>query len=159
IRGEIVPAFAVTEPTAGSDAASLKATADRNGDMFVIKGSKQFVTFGSVADIAIVMAITDRTKERHNISAILVEMSAPGVRIGRKEDLVGVRGTETASIHFDDCRVPVTNLIGEEGRGLRLAMSQFNKARVSVGAMAVGIAQAAFEAALAYAKERVQFGK
>jgi alkylation response protein AidB-like acyl-CoA dehydrogenase len=159
IVGDVVPAFALTEPTAGSDAAGIKTTADRDGDKFVINGNKQWVTSGKAAEFAIVMAITDRTKQRQNLSAILVDLSTPGVSVGRSEDLVGIRGTATASISFSDCRVPVTNIIGEEGRGLRLGLSQFDKGRISTAAMAVGIAQAAFDAAFTYARNRVQFGQ
>ena len=159
IAGDVVPAFALTEPTAGSDAASIKTTADRDGDMYVINGNKQWVTSGKAAEFAIVMAITDRSKQRQNLSAILVDLSTPGVNVGRAEDLVGIRGTATASISFSDCRVPASNLVGEEGRGLRMGLSQFDKGRISTAGMAVGIAQAAFDAAFAYARTRVQFGQ
>ena len=159
ISGDVVPAFALTEPTAGSDAAGIRTTADRDGDVFVINGSKQWVTCGKVAEFVVVMAITDRSKQRQNISAILVDLPTPGVSVGRSEDLVGIRGTATASISFSDCRVPVGHLIGEEGRGLRLGLSQIDKGRISTAGMAVGISQAALDAALAYAKSRVQFGQ
>jgi alkylation response protein AidB-like acyl-CoA dehydrogenase len=159
IAGETVPAFALTEPTAGSDAAGIRTTADRDGESFIVNGAKQFVTFGSVAEFAIVMAVTDRSKQRQNISTILVDLSTPGVRVDRSEDLVGVRGTATAPISFEACRVPAANLIGEEGRGLRLGLSQIDKGRISTAGMAVGIAQAALDSALAYARTRVQFGQ
>jgi alkylation response protein AidB-like acyl-CoA dehydrogenase len=159
LAGEIVPAFALTEPTAGSDAAGIRTTARRDGDSYVISGSKQFVTFGNVADFVLVMAVTDREKPRRNISAILVDMDTPGIARGSGEDLVGVRGTATASLAFEECRVPATNLIGEEGMGLRLGLSQIDKGRISTAGMAVGIAQAALELALGYARTRVQFSR
>ncbi|RWI88904.1 acyl-CoA dehydrogenase family protein [Mesorhizobium sp.] len=159
LDGSIVPAFALTEPTAGSDARGLRARAVRDGDRYVINGAKQFTTFAAVADFIVVLAITDPTKDRGHISAILVEASTPGVQVAKAEDLVGVRGTATASVYFDNCAVPVENLIGKEGEGLRLGLNQINKGRIAVAAMAVGLAQGAHDLALAYAHERMQFGK
>lgn len=159
LDGSIVPAFALTEPTAGSDARGIRATALRDGDFYVLNGAKQFTTFGAVAEFVVVIAITDPSAERNNISAILVETSREGVHKNAPEDLVGVRGTATAGFNFENCRVPVSNLIGQEGAGLRLGLNQINKARIATASMAVGIAQAAYESALEYAHERVQFGK
>jgi alkylation response protein AidB-like acyl-CoA dehydrogenase len=159
LDGTIVPAFALTEPTAGSDTRAIRTTAIRDREHFILNGAKQFTTCGAVADFVIVVAITDPTKDRENISALLVETSAEGVHVGAPEDLVGVRGTATSSLQFDNCRVPAANLIGPEGQGLRLGLKQINTGRIATAAMAVGIAQGAYDAALDYAHERVQFGK
>lgn len=159
LDGSIVPAFALTEPAAGSDARGLRASAIRKGDRYIVNGAKQFTTFAAVADFIVVLAITDPSKDRGNVSAILVETSTPGVQVAKAEDLVGVRGTATASVHFDNCAVPIGNLIGKEGEGLRLGLNQINKGRIAVAAMAVGLAQGAYDLAIAYAHERVQFGK
>ena len=159
IAGRKIPAFALTEPSAGSDASSIKTKAVKKNDCYVINGQKQFVTFGSVADFVVVLAVTDQTKSKRNISAILVEVNTPGVQVAKQENLVGVRGTATAAIGFENCEVPTSNLLGEEGSGLHLGLSQIDKGRISTAAMAVGISQAALNAALAYARERVQFGE
>jgi alkylation response protein AidB-like acyl-CoA dehydrogenase len=163
ISGQTIAGFALTEPTAGSDASGIRTTAVRDGDYFVINGSKQFVTLGAYADIVVVMAVTARSSpdrpNRPAISAILVETSTPGVRVGRKEDLVGMHGIGAAALHFDNVRVPVTHLMGEEGRGLRMALSTIDLGRISVAAKSVGIARAALEAAFAYTRQRVQFGR
>ncbi len=159
ISGRIVPAFALTEPNAGSDAASIQTTAERDGGIFVINGQKAFITAAGVADVIIVVAITDPSKGKHGISAIVVDRSTPGLTVDQPEDLVGVRGLATAAIRFEGCRVPVSHLIGEEGKGLRISLTTINLGRISTAAMAVGIAQAAFEAALEYAQQRVQFGQ
>ncbi|WP_292619751.1 acyl-CoA dehydrogenase family protein [Mesorhizobium sp.] len=159
MSGEMVPSFALTEPTAGSDAAGIRTTAQLVGDKFVVSGAKQFVTFGAVADFCIVLAVTDPASEKDRVSAILIDLDAPGVTIGKQEDLVGVRGTATAPITFDDVVVPAGNLIGQLGKGLRLGLSQIDKGRIATAGMAVGIAQGALEAAMSYALQRQQFGR
>ena len=159
MSGEVIPAFGLTEPTGGSDAAAIRTTAERQGDEFVINGSKQFISGGLLADYVVVIAVTDRSKGSRGISAILVERGTPGFSVGKKEDLVGMRGLAVAGMHFDDCRVPAFHLMGEEGRGLRMSLDSIDSGRISTAAMAVGIAQAALDAALAYAQRRVQFGK
>jgi alkylation response protein AidB-like acyl-CoA dehydrogenase len=160
IAGKLIPAFALTEPGAGSDAASIQtvATREHNGD-WLINGSKQFVTAGALADLVIVVAVTDRSMGSRGISMFLVEADSRGVVVGRREDLLGVRGLGTAALHFTNVRVPRENLLGEEGRGLRQSLGTIDLGRISTAAMATGIAQAAFEAALAYSRQRVQFGQ
>ena len=158
MSGRIIPSFALTEPGAGSDAAGIRTTARREGDTFVINGAKQFVTFGAVADFCLVIAATNPEAERDRVSAILVDLKTPGVSVGRQEDLVGVRGTATAPINFDNVTVPAGNLIGQEGKGLRLGLSQIDKGRIATAGMAVGLAQGAMDAALAYVRQREQFG-
>jgi acyl-CoA dehydrogenase len=159
MSGQIIPSFGLTEPSAGSDAAGIKTSATRKGDTFVINGSKQFVTFGAVADFCLVLAVTDPPAERDRVSAILVDLKMPGVAVGRQEDLVGVRGTATAPINFDGVVVPAGNLIGQQGKGLRLGLSQIAKGRIATAGMAVGLAQGALDAALAYVRQREQFGR
>jgi alkylation response protein AidB-like acyl-CoA dehydrogenase len=157
--GAIVPAFALTEPTAGSDASGIKTRAVRDGDEYVITGSKSYITAGALCDFVIVIAVTDPEKGTRGMSAFLVDRGMPGFAVGKKEDLLGVRGLGTAQLHFDGCRVPASNMIGEEGKGLRMGLTTIDLGRISTAAMAVGIAQAAFEAAFAYARERKQFGQ
>lgn len=160
LDGSVVPSFALTEPTAGSDAAGIRTTAVREDDSFVISGDKQFVTFGAVADFCLVLCVTDPDAARDRISAILVDLkTTPGVHVGRQEDLVGVRGTATAPISFDKVRVPASNLVGAQGSGLRLGLSQIDKGRIATAGMAVGLAQGAFDAALQYVRQRQQFGR
>jgi alkylation response protein AidB-like acyl-CoA dehydrogenase len=157
--GEI-GAFCLSEPESGSDAASLRTTARRDGDAYVLNGTKVFVTNGSLAGLYLVMARTDRdAAPRHRgISAFLVERSSPGVVLGRKEDKLGLRASDTLEMFFEECRVPVANRLGEEGEGFHIAMQSLDNGRIGVGAQATGIAQAALSAALAYARERQQFG-
>ena len=157
--GEI-GAFCLSEPESGSDAASLKTAGRRAGDDYVLTGTKVFVSSGSLARLYLVMARTDPAAEpRHRgISAFLVERGSPGLTIGRKEDKMGMRADDTTEVFLDDCRVPAANRIGAEGQGFLIAMKALDNGRVGVGAQAVGIAQAAFEEARAYAKVRHQFG-
>jgi alkylation response protein AidB-like acyl-CoA dehydrogenase len=159
ISGETIPAFGLTEPGAGSDAASIQTTAVRDGDDWILNGTKQFVTAGALADVVIVVAVTDKAQGPRGISMLLVDTATPGVNVGRREDLLGVRGLGTASLHFADVRVSGERLMGEEGRGLRQSLSTIDLGRISTAAMATGVAQAAFEAALAYTQQRVQFGQ
>lgn len=159
IAGQVIPAFGLTEPTGGSDAAAIRTVAERQGEGFVINGSKQFISGGRLANYVVVIAVTDRNAGSRGISAILVERDTPGFSIGKKEELVGMRGLAVSSMHFENCRVPAFHLMGEEGRGLRMSLDSIDAGRISTAAMAVGISQAAFDAALEYSRQRVQFGK
>ena len=158
-QGELLGAFALTEPHTGSDAAALRTTATRDGEHYVINGTKQFITSGKYGDVAIVMAVTDKAAGKKGISAFLVPTSSPGYLVARLEDKMGQHSSDTAQIVFENCRVPVANRIGEEGQGLKIALSGLEGGRIGIAAQSVGMARAAFEAALAYAKERVAFGQ
>ncbi|AFM00661.1 acyl-CoA dehydrogenase [Desulfitobacterium dehalogenans ATCC 51507] len=156
-RGEMLGAFALTEPNSGSDASSLVTTAKRRGDHYVINGSKRFISNSGYAGVYTVLASTDRTKGSRGITAFLVDAGTPGFIIGKKEKKMGLHGSSTCELIFEDMVVPVENRLGEEGQGFKIAMALLDDGRIGIGAQAVGIAQAAFEAALAYAQERVQF--
>ena len=156
---DVIGSFALTEPQAGSDAASIRTTARRESDHYVINGEKCFITQGGESEVYLVIARTDPAKGSKGISIILVEKGTPGFSFGRKEQKMGYRGGATRSLSFEDCRVPVTNLLGPEGTGFNSAMRALSGGRVVVGAMAIGQAQGALDAAVAYAKEREQFGK
>jgi alkylation response protein AidB-like acyl-CoA dehydrogenase len=158
-RGEMLGAFCLTEPHVGSQADGLKTTAVREGDAYVINGVKQFITSGRNGDVAIVMAVTDKDAGKRGISAFLVPTATPGYRVARIEDKLGQHASDTAQIALEDCRVPAANLLGEEGQGLKIALSGLEGGRIGIGAQAIGMARAAFEAALAYARERVAFGQ
>ena len=157
--GEWLAAWGLTEAEAGSDAGGTKTTAARDGDQWVLNGSKNFITNASVAGLAVLMAVTDRTKGRHGISAFLVELSTPGIRVGKKENKLGMRASDTCTLVMEDCRVPAGNLIGTEGQGFVQAMKVLDGGRISIAALGVGIARGAYEAALAYSKQRRQFGR
>ena len=157
--GEGFAAWALTEPNAGSDAASTQTTAVLKGNEWVINGTKQFITTGDLADVTIVMSKTDKDKGAKGISAILVEKDTPGFKVGQLEDKLGLRGSHTAELIFEDCRVPKENLLGEPGLGFVGAMNILDRGRTAIGAMSVGIAQAALEDSIEYAKQRQQFGK
>ena len=158
-QGAMLGAFCLTEPHAGSDASSLKTTAVRDGDHYVLNGVKQFITSGKHADVAIVMAVTDKAAGKRGISAFWVPTAAPGYIVARLEEKMGQRSSDTAQIIFENCRVPAENLIGDEGMGYRIALSGLEGGRIGIASQAVGMARAAFEAALAYAKERTSFGQ
>ena len=158
-RGERIGAYALTEPEAGSDAASIRTMAVRDGDEYVINGTKHFTTNGGFADIIIVYATTDPSKGYKGIAAFLVEKGTPGFSVGKEEIKMGIRATNTCELIFQDCRVPVENRLGEEGQGFKIALSSLDAGRIGIGAQAVGIAQAAYEASLEYARTRVQFGQ
>jgi alkylation response protein AidB-like acyl-CoA dehydrogenase len=158
--GEWLIAFALTEAEAGSDAAAARTRATRDGDAYVIDGSKRFITHGSVADLLTVFAVTDPDAPRHRrLSCFVLEVPAPGFSVPRIEHKMGIRGSPTAELAFDRVRVPAANRIGEEGDGFAIAMRTFERSRPGIAAQAVGIAQGALEAATAYAKERRQFGQ
>ena len=158
-RGEMLGAFCLTEPHVGSEASGLRTTARREGGAYVIDGVKQFITSGKNGDLAIVMAVTDKAAGKKGISAFVVPTSTPGYIVARLEDKLGQHASDTAQIVFENCRVPADHLLGEEGQGLKIALSGLEGGRIGIGAQAIGMARAAFEAALAYAKDRVAFGK
>ena len=158
-KGEMLGAFCLTEPHAGSDASALRTTARRDGDSYVINGVKQFITSGKHADVAIVMAITDKGAGKRGISAFWVPTNTPGYIVARIEEKLGQHSSDTAQIVFEECRVPAENLIGEEGMGYKIALSGLEGGRIGIAAQAIGMARAAFEAALAYSKDRQSFDK
>ena len=157
--GELLCAFALSEPEAGSDAAALRTTAVRRGDHYVLNGSKQWCTNGDHAGVITVFATVDPSRRAKGITAFLVEPDMPGFAVGKKERKMGIRGSPTVALHFTDCRVPVAQRLGEEGEGFRIAMATLDITRPATGALAVGIAQAALDAAVGYARERRQFGQ
>ena len=158
-RGEMLGAFCLTEPHVGSQADGLKTTAVKDGDHYVLNGVKQFITSGRSGDVAIVMAVTDKAAGKKGISAFIVPTSTPGYSVARIEDKMGQHASDTAQILFENCRVPAANLLGEEGQGLKIALSGLEGGRIGIASQSVGMARAAFEAALKYSKERVTFGK
>ena len=158
-KGEMLGAFCLTEPHAGSDASALRTTARRDGDSYVINGVKQFITSGKQADVAIVMAVTDKGAGKRGISAFWVPTNTPGYIVARIEEKLGQHSSDTAQIVFEECRVPAENLIGEEGMGYKIALSGLEGGRIGIAAQSVGMARAAFEAALAYSKDRQSFDK
>jgi hypothetical protein len=158
-RGEMLGAFCLTEPHVGSEASGLRTTARRDGDFYVLDGVKQFITSGKHGDVAIVMAVTDRSAGKRGISAFIVETSTPGYVVARLEEKMGQHASDTAQILLEDCRVPAANLIGDEGAGYKIALSGLEGGRIGIASQSLGMARAAYEAALAYAKERVAFGK
>ncbi len=158
-KGETLGAWALTEPEAGSDAAALKTTAVKKGDHWVLNGRKVFITNGSVAEITVVMAVTDKEKGRKGISAFILEKGMKGFKVGKKENKLGIRASDTAELIFEDVEVPEENLLGEEGMGYRNAMAVLDGGRVSIAGFSLGIAAGAIEASIKYAKERVQFNQ
>jgi alkylation response protein AidB-like acyl-CoA dehydrogenase len=157
--GKAIGAFALTEPEAGSDAASIRTRAVRDGDYYVISGLKHFITNGSIADVAIVFATVDPSLRHKGITAFIVEKGTPGFRPGREENKMGIRATNTSELIFEECRVPVSNRLGQEGEGFKIALMMLDSGRIGVAAQAVGIARRAYEEALKYAKSRQQFGQ
>ncbi len=158
-KGEKLGAWALTEPSAGSDAGAVQTTAILDKDEWVINGTKLFITNGRIADILTVMASTDRSKGSRGISAFIVEKGTPGFSTGTDEDKLGLRASVTSELVFEDCRIPAENIIGREGKGFVDALILLDSGRISIGAMAVGLAQAALEESIKYAKEREQFGR
>ena len=158
-RGDRLAAFALTEPEAGSDVVALRTTARRDGDAYVLTGAKHFITSGDVAGVLTVFVVTDPSQGNRGLSAFVVEQGTPGFRVARIEKKMGIRGSTTAALEFQDCRVPVANRLGEEGQGFKIAMQVLDRARPSVAAIAVGIAQAALDHSLEYAQTRKQFGQ
>ncbi len=158
-RGEALGGWCLTEPGAGSDAAAIQTRAVRKGNVWVLNGSKVFVTQGSVARIYVAMAVTDPAAPRRGISAFIVDRDAPGLRVGKKEDKLGLRASDTAEVVFEDCEVPAEALIGEVGAGYRQAMRVLERGRIGIGAMAVGLGRAALDDSIVYAGQRKAFGK
>lgn len=160
-KGGSLGAFALTEPNAGSDAGAAKTTAilDPKTNEYVLNGTKCFISGGSRADILLIFALTQPEKGLKGMSAIIVEKGTPGFSIGKVESKMGLSGSETAELIFEDCRVPVSNLLGKEGQGFKIAMQALDGARIGTGAQGVGVAEGALELSVKYTKERVQFGK
>lgn len=158
-QGEKIGAYGLTEPSSGSDAGGMRTTAKLVGDEYVINGSKIFITNGGIADTYVVFALTDPESKQKGTSAFIVEKDFPGFSVGKKEKKLGIRSSPTTEIIFDECRVPKENLLGKEGEGFKIAMMTLDGGRNGIAAQAVGIAQGALDAAVDYAKERVQFGK
>ena len=158
-RGDWLGAFCLTEPHVGSQADGLRTTAVKDGADYLLNGVKQFITSGKNGDVAIVMAVTDKSAGKKGISAFIVPTSSVGYHVDRIEDKLGQHASDTAQIRFENCRVPGANLIGDEGQGLKIALSGLEGGRIGIASQAVGMARAAFEAALRYSKERVAFGK
>jgi len=158
-RGEKVGAWGLTESTSGSDAAGMRTTATRAGQCWVLNGSKTFTTHGRVGDVMVVMAVTDRAAGAKGISAFIVERDTPGRTPGKKEDKLGMRASDTSEVIFEACRVPADQMLGAEGQGFVNTMQVLDAGRIGIAALSVGLAQGAYEAALAYARERKAFGK
>ena len=157
-QGRMLGAFCLTEPQAGSDASSLRTTARKDGDGYVIDGVKQFITSGKNGQVAIVIAVTDKGAGKRGMSAFIVPTDAPGYSVARLEDKLGQHSSDTAQINFDGCRIPAENLIGAEGEGYKIALGALEGGRIGIAAQSVGMARSAFDVALAYAKERQAFG-
>lgn len=158
-RGEQLGAWALTEPSSGSDAAGMRTSAVKDNDHWVLNGSKNFTTHGTYGDVYVVMALTDRAKGNHGASAFIIEKGTPGLTPGKKENKLGCRASDTASVILEDCRVPAKNLLGNLDEGFVDALKILDGGRISIAAMALGIAQGAYEAAIKYAKERKAFGR
>lgn len=156
--GEKLGCFALTEPSAGSDPASQKTTAKKDGDSYILNGSKAWITSGKNADVVVCSAYTDKSKKHRGISAFILDKSMPGFIVGPEEDKMGQRASDSTSLTFEDCRVPAENLLGEEGQGFIIAMTALDEGRIGIASMSVGIGQACLDAAVNYSKEREQFG-
>ena len=158
-RGEKLAAFCLTEPQAGSDASGLKTRAERQGDSYVLNGTKQFITSGKNADLAIVFAVTDPTAGKRGISAFVVPTDTPGYRVASVEAKMGQRAADTCQIVFEHCSIPAVNLLGDEGQGYKIALGNLEGGRIGIAAQCIGIARAALEAAILYSREREAFAK
>ena len=158
-RGEMLGAFAVTEPDAGSDPAGMTTRAEEKGDHYLVNGSKIFITNGSYADVIVLITRIGSEKSNRGLSAFLLTKGTPGFRIGRKEDKMGLRASDTVELLFDDCRIPKENLLGKEGIGFKIAMVALDSGRIGIASQSLGIARACLHEAVAYAKTRKQFGK
>ncbi|HGO9413859.1 TPA: acyl-CoA dehydrogenase AcdA [Bacillus cereus] len=158
-EGKKIGAYGLTEPGSGSDAGGMKTISKRDGDHYVLNGSKIFITNGGIADIYVVFALTDPESKQRGTSAFIVESDTPGFSVGKKESKLGIRSSPTTEIMFEDCRIPVENLLGGEGQGFKVAMQTLDGGRNGIAAQAVGIAQGALDASVEYARERHQFGK
>ena len=158
-RGELLGCFCLTEPQTGSDAGAIATRAERRGERYVLNGVKQFITTGANADVAIVFAVTDKAAGKKGISALIVDTKTPGFVVARVEDKLGQRASDTAQISFENCEVDSASLLGREGDGYRIALANLEAGRIGIAAQSVGMARAALDAALAYAREREAFGK
>lgn len=158
-KGETLGAWALTEPTAGSDAGSIKTTVRKEENKWILNGTKIFCTNGSISDIIVVMAVSDKSKGKKGISAFIVEKGTKGFYVGKREDKLGVRASDTSELIFEDAEIPEENLLGEEGKGYHDALTVLDGGRISIAAFSVGIAVGALEAAIKYSRERVQFGQ
>jgi len=157
--GQWIGAFGLTEPNAGSDAGGTETTAVKDGNQYVLNGAKIFITNASVSQVCVATAVTDKSKGTRGISSLIVEAGTPGFSVGKKESKLGVRGSDTAMLHFEDCRIPVENLLGQEGEGFKQFLTILDGGRISIGAMALGIAQGCLDQAIKYSGERKQFGR
>ena len=157
-RGDMLGAFCLTEPHVGSDASGLRTTAVRDGDHYVLNGVKQFITSGKYGDVAIVLAVTDKGAGKKGMSAFIVPTTTPGYVVARLEDKIGQHSSDTAQINFENCEVPVENLIGQEGEGYKIALSALEGGRIGIAAQSIGMARSALEVAIDYAKQRESFG-
>ncbi len=158
-RGEKLGCWSLTEPQAGSDASGTRTTAKLEGGEWILNGAKTFTSNGSYADICVAMAVTDKTAHKHGISAFIIERGTPGFRPGKKENKMGLRASDTAEVIFEDCRIPAQNCLGKPGEGFIDSLKVLDKGRISIAALAVGMAQGAFEASVDYARQRKQFGR
>jgi butyryl-CoA dehydrogenase len=158
-KGEVIGAFALTEPDAGSDPVSQKARAVRDGDHYILNGTKRFITSGKACQTVIVTAKTDHSSRHKGISAFIVTKDDPGMKVGREEDKMGLRSSDTTDLIFEDCRIPVSQRIGEEGQGFSIAMKGLDGGRIGIAAQSIGVAQAALDASIQYTQERQQFGQ
>jgi len=158
-RGEKIGAFGLTEPHAGSDAGATRTRAVRDGDEWVINGQKLFITNGSIADVLVITAKTNLDKGTRGISSFIIEKGTPGFQVGRDEKKMGLKGSVTSELFFENCRIPAENLLGQENEGFKQFLTTLDAGRLAISAMAVGLAQGAFDRAVAYAKERVQFDR
>jgi len=157
--GEQLGAFSLSEPQSGSDASNMHTIAEKSGQYYVLNGTKNWVTSGINSDVVIVMALTDKSAGYNGISAFIVPKDLDGFSVGKKEDKLGIRGSDTCELYFDNCHVPIENLIDKEGQGFRIALTTLDGGRIGIAAQALGIAQAALDKSVQYAKERKQFGK
>ena len=158
-QGKLLGAWGLTESEAGSDSAGTKTTAVLDGKSWILNGSKNFITLGSVGDVAVLMAVTDKSSGKHGISAFVVDLHQKGIHAGKKENKLGLRASDTATLVMEDCRIPKENLLGEPGHGFVQAMKVLDGGRISIAALGLGMAQGAFECALRYSRQRKQFGK
>ena len=156
--GKLLGAFSLSEPQSGSDAINMKTIAEKDGSHYILNGTKNWVTNGINSDLVIVMAVTDQSKGHKGISTFIVPKNLDGISLGKKEDKLGIRSSDTCEIHFDNCRVPVENLVNNEGEGFRIALTTLDGGRIGIASQALGIAQAALDKSISYAKERKQFG-
>ena len=159
VAGDVLGAWGLTEANAGSDAAGMRTTATRQGDSWVLNGAKTFITHGRIGGVMVVIAITDRAKAHRGISAFVVEHGTPGMAAGKKENKLGMRASDTSEVIFTDCRIPAAHLVGQEGQGFVNTLQVLDAGRIGIAALAVGLAQGAYEAARDYARERRQFGQ